>query len=574
MGVVRYLLAVMRFSGRCSRWVYAVVLLSILGTLLQFAALSVLVPLTQTINHTKVSIIARDWNLAIGWIGLTANTATWFAVFLGLILAWLVVDFVGSILTSSVSRNVASSLSAGAFGKFIVETSLLEIQRHKIGHFIAIAGDEAARAGQIFLYFSQLVVAALSVLVTLIAVLIFSFRLALGVAIFVAITSIAIFQSTRRVYRVGIEVKAGSRIATSTFLDGLNGLRSVRSIGGERYLVSQYTDQVKKYYRTLFQLDLTMQAQRSMPVLILLGLVFTFILSLSAQSITRFDMASALAAIILLMRFFPAAGACLNNGMKLLADLRAAHDVVRVVTAPDARRLGTGRALSGPVREIELRSMSYRYEVGADCVLNDVSYVFKAGESYAIGGPSGSGKSTLVDLVLGLIPGGGSSVHVNGTPLSELDEQDYRRRVVLVEQQTRIFNDTVRNNIVFGLKASEEQIRTAVRLAGLESVIAALPQGLETMLDYQGTNVSGGQRQRLGIARALLRNPDVLVLDETLSALDAPTRNSVLASILGHFAERIVIVVTHDAGVTAQLGHTLVLNAPIGRSLHVTLSEP
>ena len=187
---------------------------------------------------------------------------------------------------------------------------------------------------------------------------------------------------------------------------------------------------------------------------------------------------------------------------------------------------------------------------------------FKAGSSYAICGPSGSGKSTLVDLILGLIPNAGLDIRVNGAPLAELDAQDYRKRVILVEQQSRIFNDTVRNNIVFGLTASEEDIRTAVRLAAFDRVLSGLPNGLETMLDYQGTNLSGGQKQRLGIARALLRNPDVLVLDESVSALDAPTRNAVLGNILEHFRDKIVIVVTHDPVVISQMQTTLVLRAP------------
>jgi ABC-type multidrug transport system fused ATPase/permease subunit len=560
MRVVRHLLGVIAFSIQSSRWVSVVLSLAILGTLVEFAALSVLVPLTQHINNSHMSPIAQYWNFLLTSAGISPDTKTWFELFLGLILIRILLQFAYSALTSSVSRDVTALLASGAFRKFIMETSLLEIQRHKIGHFIAIAGDEASRAGQIFLYFSQLVVSALSVLVTIAAMLVFSVKLAVGVVIFVAITGVTILRSTRRVYQLGTVVKAESRVATSTFLDGLNGLRSVRSIGGGKYVVGQYTDQVKKYHRTLARVDFTTHAQKSLPLIILLLLVLIVILLLSPQSIRHFDLASTLAGMILLMRFFPSAGACLNNGMKLLADLRAAHDVVSVATAPLPQTLNERQApLREPIHEIELLDLNYRYEGVTHAVLSGLTYAFKAGCSYAICGPSGSGKSTLVDLILGLIPNDGMNIRVNGVPLTELNQQDYRRRVVLVEQQSRIFNDTVRNNIVFGLAASEDDIQRAVRLAGFDHVVSTLPKGLETMLDYQGTNLSGGQRQRLGIARALLRNPDVLVLDESVSALDTPTRNAVLSNILQHFRDRIVIVVTHDAAVIAAMQHALFL---------------
>jgi ABC-type bacteriocin/lantibiotic exporter with double-glycine peptidase domain len=138
---------------------------------------------------------------------------------------------------------------------------------------------------------------------------------------------------------------------------------------------------------------------------------------------------------------------------------------------------------------------------------------------------------------------------------------DFRKRVVLVEQQSRIFNDTVRNNIVFGLEAPASRLREALELSGFDQVLSQMPDGLETMLDYQGTNLSGGQRQRLGIARALLRNPDVLVLDESTSALDGATRDVILSNILRHFRNGIVIVVTHDPFVMAKMDQTLILKA-------------
>jgi ABC-type multidrug transport system fused ATPase/permease subunit len=561
MRAIRYLSRVLDFSAKCSRWVYLVLCAALVGTVLEFAALSVLLPLAQSINHSRMSVIVLAWHRLLEIAGISPDTKTFFELFTGLLFVRVLLQFGYSVLTSSIARDVTSQLGSRTFHKFIVETSLLEIQRQNIGHFIAIAGDEASRAGQIFMYFSQLLVALFSVLVTVAAMLVFSPKLAAAVFVFVAITGVAVLRSTKRVFQLSSVVKAESRIATSTFLDALNSLRSVRSIGGESYVVGQYTEQIQRYNRTLFRVDFTAHAQKGLPLLILLLLLLAVSLVLPASSVRQFDLASALAGMVLLMRFFPAAGAVMGNGMKLLADLRAAHDVVAVASAAAPIAQTDDRKVpSGPIREIELRDLSFRYAAGEKAILDKLSYTFKAGSSYAICGPSGSGKSTLVDLILGLIPHDLPDIRVNGVPLGEIRPQDFRKRVVLVEQQSRIFNDTVRNNIVFGSVASEEDVRRALQLSGFDSVLDGLPAGENTILDYQGTNLSGGQRQRLGIARALLRDPDVLVLDESTSALDAPTRDAVLSNILRHFKDRMVIVVTHDPSVIERMQHTLFLS--------------
>jgi ABC-type multidrug transport system fused ATPase/permease subunit len=561
MRVLRYLSQIMSYAVHSARTTaYAVLFLALFGTLLEFAALSVLIPLSQHVNHSSASIISRTWIAAIAWFGVSPDIKIWFELFLGLLLARVLLQFSYSVLVSRVSRQVAARLSSSAFGTFVIDTSLLEIQKQKVGHFIAIAGDEANRAGQIFLYFCQLLISLLSVIVTIAAMIVFSIKLAIGVALFTVVTAAMILQSTRRIYHLGGVMKSESRIATSTFLDGLNGLRSVRSIGGERYVVDQYADQVKKYHRTLFRVDFTSHSQRNIPLIVLLMFALALILSLSAAGISRFDMTSTVASLILLIRFFPSAGACLNNGMKLLSDLRAAHDVVSVASALRPHLAGSSTASTGTIRTIELSDLTYRYEPDRP-LLESLSYRFDAGTTYAICGGSGSGKSTLVDLMVGLIPNAQNSIRVNDVPISELDPRDLRRRIVLVEQQSRVFNDTVRNNIVFGIEADDAEVLRVIELAGLGELLRSMPQGLDSMLDYQGTNLSGGQRQRLGIARALLRNPDVLILDESLSALDTATRNRVLSNVLAAFADRVVIIVTHDASIASRMQHVLALDA-------------
>lgn len=550
------------YSANTTALTYVVLLLAMVGTVLEFAALSVLIPLSRQINHSRSSAVSQVWETALRLFHIKPSVLIWLTLFLVLLLIRVVLQFAYSSLTSLVARNVTASLSTGAFKRFIGQTPLLEIQREQIGHFIAIAGDEANRAGQIFLYFSQLIVALLSVAVTIAAMLIFSALLAAAVGVFIFLTGLAISQSTRKIFRLGLVVKNESRIATSTFLDGLNGLRSIRSIGGESYVVGQYAEQILSYNRTLFRVDYLGHAQKSLPLIILLALVLAALLIAPANSMRGLNLAAALASMVLLMRFFPSAGACLSNGMKLIADLRASNDVIDVAR-PTARPVFQAqKALKATIQSIELSNLSFKYQDSAKPVLAGLNYKFVAGNNYAICGPSGSGKSTLVDLLLGLIPCGEGEIKVNGIPQEAIDPEDFRKRAVLVEQQSRIFNDTVRNNIVFGLSVSDDALKEAIRLAEFDQVVENLPLGLDTVIDYQGSNLSGGQKQRLGIARAILRKPEVLILDESTSALDAATRDVVLENILGHFGAGIVVVVTHDPAIIGRLQNKLTLNNP------------
>ena len=131
---------------------------------------------------------------------------------------------------------------------------------------------------------------------------------------------------------------------------------------------------------------------------------------------------------------------------------------------------------------------------------------------------------------------------------------------MLVEQQPKIFSTTVKANLLFGIKASDEELYAALESVNLESMVRALDKGLETQLTYLGENFSGGQRQRLGIARALLRKPEVLILDEATSALDAATRIEVVSKLRERMRGGIIIFITHDPEIAALADEVL----PIG----------
>jgi ABC-type bacteriocin/lantibiotic exporter with double-glycine peptidase domain len=183
--------------------------------------------------------------------------------------------------------------------------------------------------------------------------------------------------------------------------------------------------------------------------------------------------------------------------------------------------------------------------------------MFKKGMSYALSGESGLGKSTLIDILLKFYSPTSGSIVLNGKHLNNFSDQDVRSRIVLVSQEAAIFDDTIMNNICMGIDANLSDVENACKQACIHEFIQTLPDEYETRLQYQEKNLSGGQRQRIAIARALLRNPEVLILDESTSALDKTTQKQVIESILREYSMKIVIFVTHDLEIMSYVNQSI-----------------
>jgi ATP-binding cassette subfamily B protein len=203
------------------------------------------------------------------------------------------------------------------------------------------------------------------------------------------------------------------------------------------------------------------------------------------------------------------------------------------------------RPLPSPVRgEVEFRGVGLSY--GAVRVLSGVDLKIPAGAVVAIVGHTGSGKTSLVELIPRLIDPSEGAVLLDGVDLRELDPAELRRQVGFVPQETFLFSATLAENIAFGVKdASEEEIRRAADLAGLGPDIAGFPEGLQTVVGERGITLSGGQKQRTAIARAILRNPRVLVLDDALSSVDTLTEERILTGLARVTTGRTTILISH-----------------------------
>jgi ATP-binding cassette, subfamily B, multidrug efflux pump len=209
--------------------------------------------------------------------------------------------------------------------------------------------------------------------------------------------------------------------------------------------------------------------------------------------------------------------------------------------------------------DIVFDSVSVSY--GQMAALTDVDLRIRAGSTVAILGETGSGKSTLVRLVTRMVDPSAGRVLIDGTDCRKLALKSLRSSIGCVPQDTFLFSVTIAENIALGAPgASEEEIRTAAEIAGLSDDLAAMPAGLKTIVGERGIMLSGGQKQRIAIARAILRNPGILILDDSLSSVDSVTEERILNHLKTIMAERTTVLITHRVSTAKQADHIVVLD--------------
>ena len=194
---------------------------------------------------------------------------------------------------------------------------------------------------------------------------------------------------------------------------------------------------------------------------------------------------------------------------------------------------------------ISLRDVNFSY--GHESVLENVSMTLPAGAFIAVVGSSGAGKTTVADLIIGLLRPQRGEVWIDDVPLGEIDANAWRRMIGYVPQETYLFHDTVMANVTLGEPGiSSNDVETALRRAEARDFVAALPDGMDTVVGERGARLSGGQRQRIAIARALVRDPALLILDEATTALDPETEAGIVATVKRLTGKLTVLSISHQ----------------------------
>ncbi|KAM6178688.1 ATP-binding cassette sub-family B member 6 isoform 2-T2 [Rhynchocyon petersi] len=218
---------------------------------------------------------------------------------------------------------------------------------------------------------------------------------------------------------------------------------------------------------------------------------------------------------------------------------------------------------AGPLRfqrgQIEFENVHFSYADGRE-TLQDVSFTVMPGQTLALVGPSGAGKSTVLRLLFRFYDVNSGCIRIDGQDISQVTQNSLRARIGVVPQDTVLFNDTIANNIRYGcITARDDEVEAAARAAGIHDSILAFPEGYETQVGERGLKLSGGEKQRVAIARTILKAPDIILLDEATSALDTSNERAIQASLAKVCASRTTIVVAHRLSTVVNADQILVI---------------
>lgn len=268
--------------------------------------------------------------------------------------------------------------------------------------------------------------------------------------------------------------------------------------------------------------------------------------------------------VVLLTGYFEA---ITNSTVQIMAilpqiskGLESIRSVGEVIECPDLEPNQGKKSISKVKGDFDFANLSFCYPHSSKMSLDNFNLTVNSGETIAIVGPSGAGKSTLLNLIIGFLRPTQGTIYLDGQDYQELDLRSYRRFLAVVSQETILFQGSVRENIVYGIEdPGEIKLQQAIRDANAVEFIQELPQGLETLIGENGVKLSGGQRQRLAIARALVRDPRVLILDEATAALDSQAEKAIQIALKYLMQGRTCFVVAHRLSTIREADRIVVL---------------
>lgn len=456
-----------------------------------------------------------------------------------LILTNFIRSFFKNIMQASLSKALFSSYLSREYNFFVITQQGLLIQR-----ITAMVGQATAALNFLVLIATNLITVAFIYFV-MAAV---SLKLTLLVTLLILVLSAAAGVVSRyRAYASGKEMVRLETSLYSTAAETISGMRVIRAFGAEGYVSRKFND----LQRRLTRLRIINETIFSIPTplietILIVGLC-SFVIITAQRTENLMGMLPTFSLFAFgLIRIMQKISPLYSYFMEFANYLPSANLVAESIYSVPAT-VKNGKNISNPVENIIFKDVSFSYPQDPDKkVLDSVNLTINKQQFVAIVGHSGSGKSTIMDLMLGLYKPDHGEILINNVSLGSLNIDDWRSRIGYVSQETFLFNGSVKENIAFATSDIDiNRVEQAAKMANAHEFISRLPNGYDTEVGERGLKLSGGERQRLAIARALYRNPEIIILDEATSSLDSKAEKEVQKAIENLEGEKTLIVVAH-----------------------------
>ena len=412
--------------------------------------------------------------------------------------------------------------------------------------------------------FQRLFVEPINILTFVALLFIISWKLALIAIIIIPLAGIAILSIGRSIRRKSRRTQVKIAEIMQILTETLTSIRIVKAFVNEKEEINNFTRESKHYFKLLLKrarLDL-IAGPTTETFGVIIGVVLLWyggmeVLAqkgVSAEDFIRF--------ILILFSILGPIKQLSNVNLKIQIGAASAERIfglldtpAEVVEDPDPVNLDVFN------NAIEFDQIHFEYSDSDDRVLDEVSFSIQKGEVVALVGPSGSGKSTIADLIPRFFDVSKGALRIDGNDVRKISFSSLRGSMGIVTQEVILFNDTIRKNIAYGQSdVTEEGIQKAAEAANALEFIEQTPDGFDTLIGERGVNLSGGQKQRLAIARALLKNPPILILDEATSALDTESEKMVQKAIEVLMKDRTVLVIAHRLSTVQNADKIVVLD--------------
>ena len=442
--------------------------------------------------------------------------------------------------------------------------SLSYFNKNKSGELTAVlVNDIDNMRNSLSIMFQKLFVEPINIIILMSLLFIVSTKLALIALLIIPVSGIIIFGISHSIRRRSARSQAQLAGMTSMIAETIGSMRIVKAFATKGFEINRFAKETQKYYKLMLRRDRLRFV--SSPVSETFGATIAALLlwvgardvlvieSISSEDFLRF--------ILLLFSLFQPLKNLTNVVNELQNGLASADRVFTIMDIEsDIQDVDNATEVNDLKNSLSFDNVSFSYGDEKDKVLSNINFQINKGEILALVGPSGAGKSTLVDLIPRFYDTLGGSIKIDGMDIKKLKINSLRSLMGIVTQETFLFDDSVRANIAYGLEnISDDKIKDAAIAANAHEFIKELPDGYNTIIGERGVSLSGGQKQRIAIARAIVKNPPILILDEATSSLDSESEKHVQSAIENLMSERTVFVIAHRLSTVHNANKILVL---------------